>query len=129
MERLTNKKILIVDDTFFIRYDLAQKLKSLNSTIYIKSVGSFSEGLSSLKLDTFDMIFFDLDLANGFKGESGIELLQFIKQKSLTIKHKFILSGTVNASCVKKCYNLEVDYIFAKPLCKEKLIKILRETL
>ena len=118
------KKVLIVDDEENIVNALRRYLKKKNLEIH--SVNEFHQAKFELTKQTFDIIFLDLRLENTLDRNSGIQLLQDVREYNPHAKI-IVMTGFGSAEIAKKAYESGAYFYTEKPFDFEALNKCLSE--
>jgi Response regulator containing a CheY-like receiver domain and an HTH DNA-binding domain len=110
------KKVLVVDDSEVIRNRLLYLLADINGLNVVGQAGNAAEGYALYRSLDPDIIILDIRMP----GESGISLLQKIKQDSQATIIA-ILTNYPYSAYRKRCMELGADYFFDKSTEFEKL--------
>lgn len=115
----TNKKVLIVEDSFTVRYEVRLILEKLGITIL---EAANEVGMMNL-MDEYgkpvDLVIMDLVLKN----ENGLDLIKKIKSsKSYSSIPVLILTENADKKSVLRAKELGVEGYLKKPINKEELI-------
>jgi len=115
----TMKKILIVDDEESILATLSRALK--RNGVEIITATRIEEAEYAINNTLFDLLIADIRLT-GVLGREGLELLQYVKDKSPETK-VIIMTGYGSDEVEKEAYEKGAYFYFDKPLD----LRILRE--
>ena len=114
------KKILIVDDSLFMRSVLKDILSKLDVEHQIIEAGSGATALEIFKKEKPDLILLDIIMPDG--EEEGIQVLQKIMKNNS--KTKIIMISAVGQDLiVQKCKRLGAKDFIMKPFDKEQIVK------
>ena len=114
------KKILIVDDSLFMRSVLKDILSKLNDEHQIIEAGSGATALEIFKKEKPDLILLDIIMPGG--EEEGIQVLQKIMKNNSKIKI-IMISAVGQDLIVQKCKRLGAKDFIMKPFDKEQIVK------
>ena len=114
-------KILIVDDSSYVRDVLHTSLKTINSSLVIEDESTYKGGLRHYCILEPEIVILDIALPD----ESGIKLLQKIKEinrKTAVI----IFSNYATDEFIKNSLENGADYFFDKSKDYLKMLKMLK---
>lgn len=119
MERV---KILVVDDSDFLREAIKKFLEDYECDVLVSSDGV--TGIQSIVESKPDLIFLDILLPS----INGIDLLKVIKMfdesKNIPV---VVITGTKDAYLIKQCIDLGVQKILNKPLTRKGIFNAVEE--
>ena len=107
------KKILIVDDEENILLLLRKVLKT-NNNVEVITTSMIEEAEYALKNTFFDLVITDIRL-NGVLGREGLELLEYIQEKSPGTK-VIIMTAYGSKEIEKEAYEKGAYFYFEKPI-------------
>lgn len=109
--RMSEQRILLVEDHSNVRRMLRSGLESLNKEMVIMDVPSGEEGLLLASRQDFDLMIADVRLA----GISGLELFRKVRQRNPQIK-VIIVTGVVDQEIRQSVVQSGVNAYFFKPV-------------
>jgi two-component system chemotaxis response regulator CheY len=116
-------KILVVDDSGTMRRLLRIILEELGYHD-IQECGNVPEAKDALEKETFGLIFSDWNMP----GESGLDLLRFVRSNSVLIKIPFIIiTSDSNKNHVIEALKQGVQAYVFKPLKKDVIFQKLKD--
>ncbi|PID58403.1 MAG: response regulator [Ignavibacteriae bacterium] len=115
-------KILIIDDSLFIRNVLSKMIKELNHTPFSAKDGD--EGLAMIENEKYDIIFLDLLMP----GKTGFDVLEILRKRNNRIP-VIIISADIQKSSREKSFELGAKFFINKPPVKEELKQKVSEIL
>jgi len=116
-----SKKILLVDDSTFMRNMLKDIIKKADPTAEVDEATNSNEALEKCTQQTYDLILLDIVM----EGASGIEVLKKLGSKERII----VVSAVGQMKMVEKATKLgALDYI-SKPFNEKIIIKTLQHFL
>ncbi|WP_320128920.1 response regulator [uncultured Sphaerochaeta sp.] len=113
-------RILITDDEFFVRKNLAMMLLKIDPLIDIKEVSDGDEFLNAMNGQTFDAAFVDIKMP----GINGIDAIKKIKE-SCSRTLFFILSGYSEFSYARQALQIGIADYLLKPVDYKTLNSVL----
>jgi DNA-binding response OmpR family regulator len=119
---MDQKKILYVDDDSALREIVKDQLSS--SGFAVDEAGDGAAAISKLEAENFDLMLLDINMPN----KSGIDVLKFIKDKSLTCK-VIMLTGRVGFSVATESLKLGADDYITKPFNMDYLLFSIKRVL
>jgi|WetSurMetagenome_2_1015567.scaffolds.fasta_scaffold1168245_1 two-component system, chemotaxis family, chemotaxis protein CheY len=118
-------KVLIVDDSMFIRILIKQALDTGGfKPLEIKEAGNAEDALPLLREFKPDMMILDLNLP----GMSGMELIEAVKKEGLKIKYGVVTSNRDQA-VNQKAKEAGAAFFIAKPFTKNSFLDALKGSL
>lgn len=109
-------KILIVDNETHCRNQLKLQLAKYSEGFFIKEADSLTTGIKEVKTTKPDLVFLDIDLADG----TGFDLLQEFPNPTFQV----IFATAFNEFAIKAFKHSALDYLL-KPIEQEDLAKAL----
>jgi two-component system response regulator HydG len=118
----SRKKILIVDDEESLRitFDIFLSEEGYDIT----TACNYAEAVEALAGGQFDLIFVDVVLG----GRSGLDLLEEMRRRNIGCPVVVVTGSPTDESASHAVESGAFDYI-AKPLLKDKLLRVAREAL
>lgn len=115
------KKILIVEDNIINQKVLQFALKSQNYRCAIAQDGK--EALAFFNVDTFDVIFMDIQMPNLDGYEATKQIRKKEQELNLSPTPIICLSSNVREECKEKALRVGMNDFIAKPFRKEEILK------
>jgi DNA-binding response OmpR family regulator len=119
---MDQKKILYVDDDAALREIVKDQLSSNGFAVDEAEDGA--KAISKLETGNFDLMLLDINMPN----KSGIDVLKFIKDKSLSCK-VIMLTGRVGFSVATESLKLGADDYITKPFNMDYLLFSIKRVL
>ncbi len=119
---MDQKKILYVDDDSALREIVKDQLSS--SGFAVDEAEDGAAAIRKLEGGNFDLMLLDINMPN----KSGIDVLKFIKEKSLTCK-VIMLTGRVGFSVATESLKLGADDYITKPFNMDYLLFSIKRVL
>jgi DNA-binding NtrC family response regulator len=119
---MEGKQILVVDDEESIRFTFETFLAE--EGYLVTTAGNYSEAVSCLVTDRFDLVFLDIILDGG----SGIDLLKQIKDRNLSCL-AVMMTGYPNLQAFGDAKKLGAAGFLTKPISQSQLLSATREAL
>ncbi len=119
---MDQKKILYVDDDSALREIVKDQLAS--SGFAVDEAEDGAAAISKLEAGNFDLMLLDINMPN----KSGIDVLKFIKEKSLGCK-VIMLTGRVGFSVATESLKLGADDYITKPFNMDYLLFSIKRVL
>jgi DNA-binding response OmpR family regulator len=119
---MDQKKILYVDDDAALREIVRDQLSTNGFAVDEAEDGAAA--ISKLEAGNFDLMLLDINMPN----KSGIDVLKFIKDKSLTCK-VIMLTGRVGFSVATESLKLGADDYITKPFNMDYLLFSIKRVL
>lgn len=112
-------RVVLVDDSAVVRERVAATLSSLGGVAVVGQAGDVPEGLRLVREARPDLLILDI----GLPGESGITLLETVKQEQL-VPLVAMLTNQDHPKLRQHCAELGADFYFHKPTEFEKMIDL-----
>lgn len=112
-------RVALVDDSAVVRERVAATLSSLGGVLVVGQAGDVPEGLRLVRETKPDLLILDI----GLPGESGITLLETVKQEQL-VPLVAMLTNQDHPKLRQHCAELGADFYFHKPTEFEKMIDL-----
>ncbi len=119
---MDQKKILYVDDDSALRGIVRDQLSS--SGFLVDEAEDGAAAISKLEAGNFDVMLLDINMPN----KSGIDVLTFIKEKTLPCK-VIMLTGRVGFSVATESLRLGADDYITKPFNMDYLLFSIKRVL
>ncbi len=119
---MDQKKILYVDDDSALRGIVRDQLTS--SGFQVDEAEDGAAAISKLEAGNFDVMLLDINMPN----KSGIDVLKFIKEKTLPCK-VIMLTGRVGFSVATESLRLGADDYITKPFNMDYLLFSIKRVL
>ena len=122
----TAMKILVVDDSAFMRRIIRNHLRMMNLE-NVKEASDGREALSLLKKENFDLILSDISM----RGMNGIKFLKAVRADDGTKDIPFIMiTAEAQPHIIYEAVQAKVDEYITKPftpnILRENIVKVLR---
>lgn len=115
------KKILIIDDSLFMRSVLKDLIRSIvvkNDSLLIYEAYCKDSALEKIQITNPDIVFLDIVMGGG--GEEGIEILENCRTL-LADKIVIMITSVGQPAVIKKCKSLGVKQYIQKPYQYENI--------
>ena len=125
MEKLENKKILVVDDERFI-HPLMERIAKIAGDYEVSHAYNGQEGIDRYKQNNHDLIFMDNDMPI----KNGLEASLEIKNEAEKNQHNVkivLMSGRLTKESIPEQYKRYIDYCMPKPWQIHDVAKIIKE--
>ena len=118
METKTQKKVLVIDDDYYICKSISQLLE--NEDMLVDYENNISAGIDRLLADKYEVIILDIHLP----GIDGVSMMPVLKE--ITPSSKVILVSADDVVDVLNQYsNVVVENFIQKPINRERLLNII----
>lgn len=125
-DKLSIKRILVVDDDFDIALSLRLGLEDNDSTMQAYSYDNPVNALSDFKPNFYDLLLIDVNMPL----MDGFELCKKLLQKDLNVRVCFMTAGEINMDAAIEVHPLKsIGYFIKKPITAEELLKRIRTEL
>lgn len=119
-----DKRILVIDDIFYIKKDISRTLESEGGIVYTVSTGR--EAIEKMDLYNPSLLIMDVNLVD----INGLELLSLLRNYINNNNIKImIVSAIRDKRMVKKVFAYGIDYYLIKPYKKSHLADIVNKLL
>ncbi|MEK6681328.1 MAG: response regulator [Nitrospirota bacterium] len=118
METKTQKKVLVIDDDYYMCKSISQLLE--NEDMLVDYENNISAGIDRLLADKYEVIILDIHLP----GIDGVSMMPVLKE--ITPSSKVILVSADDVVDVLNQYsNVVVENFIQKPINRERLLNII----
>lgn len=125
-DKLSIKRILVVDDNSDIALTLRLGLENNDSTMQVYCYDNPIGALSDFKPNFYDLLLIDVNMPS----MDGFELCKKLLQKDLNVRVCFMTAGEINIDAVREVHSLKsIGCFIKKPITTDALIKRVRAEL
>jgi len=125
-DKLSIKRILVVDDNSDIALTLRLGLENNDSTMQVYCYDNPIGALSDFKPNFYDLLLIDVNMPS----MDGFELCKKLLQKDLNVRVCFMTAGEINIDAVREAHSLKsIGCFIKKPITTDELVKRIRAEL
>lgn len=125
-DKLSIKRILVVDDNSDIALSLRLGLEDKDSTMQVCSYDNPVDALSDFKPNFYDLLLIDVNMPL----MDGFELCKKLFQKDVNIRVCFMTAGEINMDAAREVHPLKsIGCFIKKPITAEELLERIRAEL
>jgi DNA-binding response OmpR family regulator len=125
-DKLSIKRILVVDDNSDIALSLKLGLEANDSTMQAYSYDNPVNALSDFKPNFYDLLLIDVNMPL----MDGFELCKKLLQKDLNVRVCFMTAGEINTDAAREVHPLKsIGCFIKKPITAEEMLKRIRAEL